>query len=308
MSAIQGVSMRYTFNDDPPTSTRATQYYAMLGTRAIYHDGWKAVARHGAISGVGNFDKDTWELYHYEVDRSECHDVAAEEPERLEQLIGLWWHEAGVNNVLPLDDRTALEQFLIPRPQMSPPRDTYVYYPGTAEVPESQGPNIRGRSFSVLAEVEIDTPQAEGVLTATGSRFGGHSLFVKDGTAHYVYNFLGITEQSFVAREPLAPGKHVIGASFTKEGQNKTGEFSGTLELHVDDQVVATGPMITQPGFFTVAGEGLCVGHDGGDAVSSLYKPPFALTGGTITQIEFNVSGEPYADLEREARAAFARD
>ncbi len=305
---IQGVSMRYTFSDDPSQSTRMTQYYAMLGTRAIYHDGWKAVARHGAISGVGNFDKDEWELYHYEIDRSECHDVAAEHPERLQQLIGLWWHEAGANNVLPLDDRTAIEQIRIPRPQMSPPRETYVFYPGTAEVPESQGPIIRGRSFTIIAGVEVASANANGVLTATGSRFGGHSLFVKDGKPRYVYNFLGITEQQFLADEVLTAGEHLIGVSFTKEGQNKTGEFTGSLELHVDGRVAAQGPMITQPGLFSLCGEGLCVGRDSADSVSKEYKPPFAFTGGKIAQIDFNLSGEVYVDLEREARAAFARD
>jgi arylsulfatase len=307
-SPIQGVSMRYTFTADPPLSTRTTQYYAMLGTRAIYHDGWKAVTRHGAISGVGRFDEDQWELYHYEVDRSECHDVAAEHPAKLAELVGLWWHEAGANNVLPLDDRSALEQISIPRPTLSPPRDTYVYYPGTAEVPEAQGPNIRGRSYDVLASVDVQTPEVGGVLFAAGSRFGGHSLFVKDGRPYYAYNFLGIEEQQFAGDEALGLGQHVIGVSFVQEGRNPTGEFTGTLQLHVDDKVVAEGPMRTQPGFFSLCGEGLCVGRDSADAVSKEYKPPFAFVGGQIAQVQIDVSGEAYADREMEARGAFARD
>jgi arylsulfatase A-like enzyme len=305
---MQGVSMRYAFADDPAKSRRTTQYYAMLGTRAIYHDGWKAVARHGALSGKGEFQKDEWELYHYEVDRSECHDVAAAHPDRLQQMIGLWWHEAGANNVLPLDDRTALEQATIVRPTLTAARDSYVFYPGTVEVPESQGPNIRGRSFDILAEVDLESADAHGVLTATGSRFGGHSLFIKDGKASYVYNFLGIKEQRFAADEALAVGKHVIGVSFEKERQNPTGEFTGKLSLHVDDQVVAEGPIITQPGFFSLSGEGLCVGRDSADPVSKEYGAGFEFTGGAIMQVEFNLSGEPYVDLEREARAAYARD
>jgi hypothetical protein len=137
-----------------------------------------------------------------------------------------------------------------------------------AEVPESQGPNIRGRSYNILAEVELHAPDASGVLTAGGARFGGHALFIKDGKAFYVYNFLGITEQQFVSTEPLGTGKHLVGAAFTKEGRNTTGEFTGTLRLHVDDQVVAEGPMVTQPGFFSLCGEGLCVGRESADAVS----------------------------------------
>jgi arylsulfatase A-like enzyme len=307
-SPIQGVSMRYTFADDPAKSARTTQYYAMLGTRAIYHDGWKAVSRHGAISGIGNFDKDEWELYHVEADRSELHNLAGQHPDKLQQLVGLWWHEAGANNVLPLDDRTALEQLSIERPVMTAPRDTYVYFPGTAEVPESQAPNIRGRSYDVVAEVDVQAPDANGVLFAQGARFGGHSLFLKDGKAHYVYNFLGIEEQRFVSSDAVPAGKHTVGVGFTKEGQAKTGEFTGTLRLFVDGDAVAEGPMKAQPGFFSLCGEGLCVGRDGGDAVTKEYKPPFALSGAQVAQVEVNVSGEPYADLEKEAWGAFARD
>ena len=100
----------------------------------------------------------------------------------------------------------------------------------------------------------------------------------------------------------------MIGVAFTKEGRNPTGEFTGTLALHVDDEVVAEGPMRTQPGFFSLCGEGLCVGRDSADAVSKEYKPPFAFAGGQIAQVQINVSGEAYADLEMQARGAFARD
>ena len=104
---IQGVSMRYSFDAPGLPSERHTQFYSMLGTRAIYHDGWKAVTTHPAISGWGHFGKDTWELYHSEIDRAELHDVAAEYPDKLNELIGLWFYEAGINHAFPLDDRTA---------------------------------------------------------------------------------------------------------------------------------------------------------------------------------------------------------
>ena len=107
--------------------------------------------------------------------------------------------EAEKYDVLPLDDRLPVEILMDPRPQGEPPRETYVYYPGTAEVPEAAAVNIRGRSYRILAEVEITTPEAEGVIFAHGSRFGGHALFLKDRRLHYVYNFLGIApEQDFV--------------------------------------------------------------------------------------------------------------
>ena len=110
----------------------------MLGSRAIWHEGWKAVTTHPTISGWGNFGNDTRELYHNDVDRAELHDLAAEEPERLQDLINLWYAEAGANGAFPLDDRSALEIMLTPRPVLSPARNRYAYYPGVAEVPESR--------------------------------------------------------------------------------------------------------------------------------------------------------------------------
>ena len=134
----------------------------------------------------------TWELYHTDVDRSELHDLAAEQPDRLRELINLWYAEAGANGAFPLDDRSALEIILTPRPLLSPPRNRYVYYPGTAEVPESQAVNIRNRSYAIGALVDIPAAGAEGVLFAHGSRFGGHALYIKDNRLHYVYNFVGM--------------------------------------------------------------------------------------------------------------------
>src|SRR5262249_56175747 len=126
-------------------------------------------------------------------------------------------------DVLPLDDRKPWEILSDQRPTSEPERDTYVYYPGTAEVPESAAPNIRGRSFKVLAEVEIESPDAAGVIFAHGSRFGGHAIYLQDRKAHYVYNFLGVApEQTFSSGE-LAPGPYVIGMDFAKGHQGAHG-------------------------------------------------------------------------------------
>ena len=144
--------------------------------RAIWHDGWKAVTTHPTLSGWSNFNDDEWELYHTDVDRSEVHDLAAEHPDKVRELVGLWYAEAGANGAFPLDDRSALEIFVTPRPQLSAPRNRYVYFPDCAEVPEAQAVNVRNRSFAIGALVDIDGPGAEGVLFAQGSRFGGYSL------------------------------------------------------------------------------------------------------------------------------------
>jgi arylsulfatase A-like enzyme len=309
---IQGVSMKYSFEDPAAPSQRATQFYSMLGTRAVYHDGWKAVTTHPAISGWGHFDQDTWELYHSDKDRAEIHNVAAENPAKLTELIGLWYYEAGVNHAFPLDDRTALEIFLTPRPQLTPPRDRYVYRPGGAEVPESVAVNIRNRSFSIAAQVDIpegSTPQ--GVLLAHGSRFGGHSLYVKDNKLVYVYSFVGITEQRVVATKTVPSGTNVLlSASFDKTDEKPKGVAQGILSLYYGEEKVGEGHIQTQPGKFAIGGEGLNAGRDGGAPVTPDYAgtAPWAFVGGTLHRVAVDVSGDPFVDLEREAVAMFARE
>ena len=207
-------------------------------------------------------------------------------------------------------DRSATELLTTERPQSEPTRNRYVYYPGTAPVPEGVAVNIRGRSYKIIADIDITdiTDGAEGVIFAHGSRFGGHALFIKDRKLHYVYNFLGIKpEQEFVSEE-FPPGKHALGMEFIRESTGEYGESHGTTTLYVDDKVAAKGPMRAQVGKFTLSGDGLCVGYDSGDNVSSLYRSPGTFTGGTILGVGIDVSDEAYLDLEKEAAAAFARD
>jgi arylsulfatase len=310
-SAFDGVSMKYSFDDSSATSTRRTQFYSMLGSRGIWHDGWKAITTHPTIAGWSNFNDDEWELYHTDVDRSELRDLAAEQPEKLRELVNLWFAEAGRNGAFPLDDRSALEIILTPRPLVSPPRDRYVYFPDTADVPESQSVNIRNRSYAIGALVDLPEPGAEGVLFAHGARFGGHALYVKDNRLHYVNNFVGMTEQKIDATEDLPVGEDLIlSASFDKDGEDPPGIATGILSLYHGDQKVGEGRIKTQPGFFSLAGEGLCVGRDSGEAVTDDYpgEAPFRFVGGTIKRLAVDVSGEPYLDLERQAQAMLSRE
>ena len=308
---IQGVSMRYSFDTAALPTERKTQFYSMLGTRALWHNGWKAVTTHPALSGWANYEHDDWELYDTETDRAELHNVAAEHPEKLSELIGLWFYEAGVNHAFPLDDRSALEILTTPRPQQVAPRDRYVYRPGCAEVPESVAVNLRNRSFSIGALVDLPEPGAEGVLFSHGSRFGGHALYIKDDRLHYVYNFVGLDEQKIVATEPVPTGQDlVLSASFEKTGEQPRGVAQGTLSLYYGDRLVGEGKIRTQPGKFSIAGEGLNVGRDSGEPVTEDYpgSPPWAFTGGTLRRLAIDVSGQPYIDLEREAAAMVARE
>jgi len=175
-------------------------------------------------------------------------------------------------------------------------------------VPESVAVNVRGRSYKILADVEITDPNASGVIFAHGSRFGGHSLFMKEKKLHYVYNFLGIKpEQKFVSPE-LKPGKYTLGMEFIREKAGPNHESVGKTKLYVDKQVVAEGPMRAQVGKFTLCGDGLCVGFDSADSVSQEYKGTAKFKGGTILFVGVTVEKKQYLDLEREAAGAFARD
>lgn len=307
---LSGVSMKYTFDAAPDAATRKQrQYYAMLGTRGIWEDGWFASALHAPITGKGHFDQDQWQLYHVDVDRAESEDLAKKYPKKLQSLIAAWNEEARKNLVLPLDDRTAIEQLGSPRPSDEPPRDRYIYYPDTAPVPEGVAVNIRNRSYKILGNVEIADPDAAGVIFAHGSRFGGHALFIKDHRLHYVYNFLGIPpEQHFVSSEQLKPGRYTLGMEFMREGAGPHGESIGSMKLYVNDKVVAQGPMKTQAGKFTLSGDGLCIGYDSGDAVSQEYAAPGKFHGGTIQAVGVTIEKASYADLEKEAQRALMRD
>jgi hypothetical protein len=211
---------------------------------------------------------------------------------------------------LPPDDRSALEIILTPRPQLTDARNRYTYYPGTAEIPETQAVNVRNRSFTVAARMDIPSPSASGVLFAQGALFGGHAPYVKDKRLHYVNNFVGLTEQKIDASEDLPVGENLIlSASF--EGRRRP-----AARGHRDPVAVPRGQESRRgthqdPARNVLARRGgLCVGRDSGAPVTADYAgdhgAPF--TGGTIKRVAVDVSGDLYVDMEREAQAMLARE
>jgi arylsulfatase len=276
----------------------------MLGSRAIWHDGWKAVTTHPTLSGWSHFNDDVWELYHTEVDRAELHDQATAQPEKLREMVNRWFAEAGANGAFPLDDRSAVEIITTPRPQLTAPRSRYRYYPDAAPVPEAQAVNIRNRSYTIGALMDIPAPGAQGALFAQGSRFGGHTLYVKDNRLRYVYNFVGMVEQKIVADADLPVGKNLIlSAEFVKDGEERPGTATGMLSLYYGDRKVGEGRIKTQPGAFGISAA-VTVGRSA-RAVTSDFPGarPWRFTGGTIRFVAVDVSGEPYVDLEHQAEA-----
>jgi len=309
-SPIEGESFAASLTD-PSAPGKQTQFYAMLGQRSIYHDGWLACTVHPPLSGWGKFEQDRWELYDLAADRAQCHDIADKEPQRLEKLKSLWYYYAGIYNGLPLDDRTALEQTLAERPHGTPPRNQYIYYPDCAPVPEQSGVMIGGRSYTIAAGVDIDSSQARGVLYAHGGIAGGHSLYIKDRRLHYVFNWVGTHLQTVHGDRDIPEGAHILTAEFTATGRSPDPAMpgaSGTLTLYLDAEKIGAGDIITQPGFFCAVGDGICVGRDSASSVTTDYQAPFEFTGGTIDKVVVDVSGEPYVDHEARVRGWFAID
>jgi arylsulfatase len=307
-SAIEGESFAPSVTD-PAAPERTTQFYSMLGQRALYHNGWLVNTLHPPLSGWSNFDEDIWELYHLAVDRTQSNNVADQNPELLEQMKGLWFYNAGIYEGLPLDDRSAMEILTSDRPQPSPPRNRYIYYPGIADIPESVAVNIRRRSYTIAAGAVVDSADAAGVLFAHGGFPGGHALYIQDGKLHYMYNWLGEKHQKVSSDAPVTTGKHLFVAEFAKTGDDPdTKSALGTLTLYIDTQPVGKAEIMTQPGNFALTGDGLCVGRDSLSPLSPDYAAPFVFTGGTIDRVVVDVSGDHFVDHEKEAQAWLLRD
>jgi arylsulfatase len=308
---LDGVSFKAALADSTVDTGKDTQFYTMLGTRGIWHQGWFANTVHAATpAGWSHFDDDRWELFHIESDRSQCHDLAAEQPEKLEELKALWFAEAAKYNGLPLADLNILETMTRWRPYLVGDRKNFTYYPDIAEVGIGAAVEIRGQSFSILAEVTVDSTGAEGVLFKQGAGHGGHVLFVQDAHLHYIYNFMGEDEQKLSAPGAIPLGSHVFGVRYERTGTVEGSHTPvGDVSLYVDGAAVAAlSGVRTHPGSFGLAGGGVAVGRNTGQAVSSTYKAPYAFTGGTIAKVVVDTSGTPYVDVERELAQAFSKD
>jgi len=308
---LDGVSFKAALEDAGAETGKDTQFYTMLGTRGIWHKGWFANTIHAASpAGWSHFDQDRWELFHIASDRSQCHDIATEQPEKLEELKKVWFDEAAKYNGLPLADLNIFETMSAWRPYLAGERTNYIYYPNSAEVGMGAAVELRGQSFSLLAEVTIDTAGAEGVLFKQGGGHGGHVLFIQDGRLHYIYNFMGEEEQKVSSPGAPSLGKHVLGVRYARTGTVEGSHTPlGDVTLYIDDDAVATlAGVKAHPGTFGLAGASVSVGRNSGSGVSSSFKAPFDFTGGTIAQVVVDISGEPYLDMEKELALAFARD
>jgi len=276
---IEGVSFAYTFAAQDAPTRKKVQYFEMMGNRGIWHEGWKAVAFHEPHT---NFDADQWELYHLDEDFGEQHDLAAAEPERLRQLVDLWWAEAGKHNVLPLDDRI-LERFLVSPPNPVTSRQRFVYYPG-AYIPGEAMPNIKNVSYSMTSTITRGDAHCDGVIAACGDATLGFALYVKDGRLVHHYNAAG--DHYRVESDADVPvGECTVRYEFTK-----TGDLSGVASLFVDGKVVGRAPIARTIGV-TFVHLGIMVGSSRGTPVCDGYEGRFPFQG-DIDTVVFDIGND----------------
>jgi arylsulfatase len=267
---MEGTSLVYTFDDAQARERHTTQYFEISGNRAIYHDGWLARTIHKAPwepKPRRALAEDAWELYDVRGDFSLANDLAAQQPQKVEEMKALFMKEAEKHHVLPLDDRF-LERTMasvVGRPDLMGGRTSLTLAEGMTGMMESVFINVKNRSKTITAEVEVPQGGANGTVLAQGGRFGGWSLYVKDGVPGYDYNFLGLSRTSVKGTGPLAPGKHTLKLDFAYDGGGPG--KGGVATLFVDGQEVAEGRLEhTQAGIFS-ADETADVGIDLGTPV-----------------------------------------
>ncbi len=239
----------------------------MFGHRGLWYNGWKAVTYHRPGT---SFDQDQWELYHLEEDFSECRNLAQEHPEKLRELIDLWWLEAGRHGVLPLDDRGLVLFRSSFRPGTPHASRRYVYYPPLSHLPAEVSPSLGNRSWVMTAEVEKFDPIKGGVLVAQGTQNVGFSWYLKEGRLVFDYNLF--TDHHVLRSEiAVAPTAQKLGVRFVREGQK------GTVILQIDGK--DCGSMEVPFVLRMISSTGMDIGRDGLSPVTEDYTPPFPFSG-----------------------------
>jgi arylsulfatase A-like enzyme len=272
---FEGVSFAYTFNDGKAKDRHSTQYFEIAGNRAIYRDGWLARTIHKAPwepQPRASVDKDTWNLYDTRNDFSLADDLAVQNPAMLKALQGLFMTEAVKYHVLPLDDRSIerLDPAVAGRPDLMGARSSLSLYTGMTGMMENTFINVKNRSSSIAAEIEIPQGGASGVILAQGGRFGGWSLYLTEGKPSYTYNWIGLARYTVAAQDPVPAGKATITVDFAYDGGGRG--KGGSVTLSVNGRKVAEGRVDRTNAFLFSTDEGADVGMDEDTPVAEVYQ------------------------------------
>lgn len=307
---IEGTSMLYSFNDADAPDRHRLQYFEMVGNRGIYHDGWMAVTRHGTpwemVQGEPrSFDDDVWELYDTNVDWTQAHDLAATHPGKLRELQQLFLIEAAKYGVFPLDDRMTEREN--PREagrlDLMGERSTVTFTGAGLRLTEETAPNVKNRSHTITAVIDVPDSGADGVVVAQGGRFGGWSLYCHDGRAHYAYNYFGLTVHRIAAPSQLSPGRHEIRMEFSYDG-GAVGR-GGDVTLLVDGEKAAEGRVDATIPYYFAFDETFDVGVDRASPVVDDYPPVDNAFTGQLISVRFDLADDQVSDAasdrDREA-------
>ncbi|MEU8943246.1 MULTISPECIES: arylsulfatase [Streptomyces] len=321
-SPLHGVSFAHTFDDAAAASRHRTQYYEMLGHRAIDHDGWRAVCPWPGpsfaeaerpfgtpitMADLDDLDAHHWELYHVDEDIAETRNLAQQHRSKLIEMIALWYVEAGKYNVMPIDG-SVLQRIMTERPQITENRTSYTFRSGTQAVPAAVAPRVLNRPHSVTADVEIPPGGAQGVLLCQGTNAGGWSLYVKDGHLHYAHNYVQRALYHVASSESVPEGRHTLRFEFEPTGAPDIAHGKGApgrAQLYVDGRLVGESDMpVTTPITFNPGG--MACGANPGSAVTPDYQAPFRFTG-TLHSVTVDLSGDLIVDAGSEMRMHMAR-
>jgi len=284
--------MVYTFDNPKARSTHKTQYFEIMGNRGIYHDGWFAGTIHRAPweqSPRRKLQEDIWELYDARTDFSLANDLATANPTKLKELQGLFMKEAIKYRVLPIDDRTLerLNPASAGRPDLMGDRTSLTLSAGMVGMSENVFINIKNRSFSITADTEIPQDGANGVVLAQGGRFGGWSLYLKEGKPTFCYNFLGLQQFKVSAPQALAAGKATVRMNFDYDGGGIS--KGGMATLLVNGEKVASGRIEHTQAMAFSADETAGVGVDDATPVTTDYKERDNAFTGKIIKVTVDV-------------------
>jgi arylsulfatase A-like enzyme len=312
---IEGVSMAYTFDkaNAKTPSKHETQYFEMVGNRAIYHDGWIAsttppaapwLLATGKLPDVNDYN---WELYHVSEDYSQYNDLASKRPDKLKEMQALFMTEAAKYQVLPLDN-SGFSRLLTPRPSAVAGKTVFTYTGENTNIPVGNAPSILDRDYTITADVTVPEGGAEGMIVTLGGRFGGYGLYLLKGKPVFDYNLLDLKHYRWeggplgrgVLADALKPGKHTIVFDFKYDGPGPGKGGEGVLK--VDGNEISRKKIDHTIPLLMAIDETFDVGSDTRTAVNDDYKLPFRFTG-TIDKLTFNLGPEQLTDADRKAIA-----